>query len=160
VGEPSAVAPPVRPLDDADDSEWLRLRRALWPNDTVEGHRAEMGSYFAAPRPTAVFVAPRATGGLRGFVEVGIRDYAEGCEGNWIGYVEGWYVDPDARRQGVGRALVAAAEAWAVAQGCREMASDAELANLLSQEAHGRLGYAEVVRSVHFRKELPGSEGR
>jgi aminoglycoside 6'-N-acetyltransferase I len=154
-----AAAPPIRPLDAADRGEWLRLRRALWPDDTVGEHLAEMDGYFAAPRPTAVFVAPRASGGLRGLVEVAIRDYAEGCERNWIGYVEGWYVDPDSRQQGVGRALLAAAEGWAVAQGCREMASDAEVANLLSQEAHGRLGYAEVGRSVHFRKALPGSEG-
>jgi aminoglycoside 6'-N-acetyltransferase I len=95
---------------------------------------------------------------LQGFVEVSIRDYAEGCDTNWIGYVEGWFVDPDTRRLGVGRALIAAAEAWALAQGCREMASDTELANTLSQEAHGRLGYTEVGRSVHFRKPLPGSD--
>jgi aminoglycoside 6'-N-acetyltransferase I len=115
-----------------------------------------MGAYSAQPRPTAVFVCPRAAGGLEGFVETSIRDYAEGCDTNWVGYIEGWYVDPYARRRGVGRALIAAAEAWAVAQGCREMASDAELANIVSQEAHERIGYAEVGRSVHFRKPLPG----
>lgn len=153
-----AIVPPIRALHDADHDEWLRLRMALWPDDTADEQRAEMATYVAAPRPTAVFVAPRAAGGLRGFVEVSIRDYAEGCESDWIGYVEGWYVDSDARRCGVGRALIAAAEAWAIAQGCREMASDAELANVLSQEAHGRLGYAEVGRSVHFRKELAGSD--
>jgi aminoglycoside 6'-N-acetyltransferase I len=158
VAEPSAAAPPIRPLEGADHSEWLRLRRALWPDATADEHQAEMDGYFAEPRPTAVFVAPRAMGGLRGLVEVSIRDYAEGCESNWIGYVEGWYVDTDARQRGVGRALIAAAESWAVAQGCREMASDAALANVLSQEAHGRLGYAEVGRSVHFRKALPESE--
>lgn len=144
----------IRPLGDAERGEWLRLRLALWPDTTPEAHRAEMTAYFSGPRPAAVFVSPRGDGGLQGFVEVGIRDYAEGCDGNWIGYVEGWFVDPDTRRRGVGRALIAAAEAWARARGCREMASDAELANTLSQEAHGRLGYAEVVRSVHFRKVL------
>ncbi len=147
---------PTRPLADGDRDEWLRLRRALWPDAGAEEHRAEMDRYFAGPRPAAVLVSPRPGGGLRGFVEVGIRDYAEGCDTNWVGYVEGWYVDPDARGRGVGRALIAAAEAWAAEQGCREMASDAELANTGSQAAHGRLGYAEVGRSVHFRKVLPG----
>ena len=115
-----------------------------------------MAGYFSGPRPAAVLVSPRAGGGLRGFVEVGIRDYAEGCNSDWIGYIEGWYVDADSRYLGIGRALIAAAEAWAIEQGCREMASDAELANTASQAAHGRLGYAEVGRSVHFRKVLPG----
>ena len=146
----------VRPLADADHDEWLRQRLALWPDATPEDHRAEMAEYFSGPRPAAVLVCPRADGGLRGFVEVGIRDYAEGCDGDWIGYIEGWYVDPDSRHLGIGRALMAAAEAWAVAQGCREMASDAELANTGSQAAHGHLGYAEVGRSIHFRKVLPG----
>jgi len=49
---------------------------------------------------------------------------------------------------------VAAAEDWARAQGCREMASDTWLDNTLSQQAHARLGYAEVERLVHFRKTL------
>jgi hypothetical protein len=34
------------------------------------------------------------------------------------------------------------------------MASDAELDNTASQRAHQRLGYAEVGRSVHFRRAL------
>ena len=35
---------------------------------------------------------------------------ADGCTTHPVGYVEGWYVDPDVRRKGVGKALVAAAE--------------------------------------------------
>jgi aminoglycoside 6'-N-acetyltransferase I len=54
----------------------------------------------------------------------------------------------------VGRALVAAAEAWARAQGCREMASDTHLDNAVSRHAHARLGYAEMEHLVHFRKPL------
>lgn len=83
---------------------------------------------------------------------VSIRLYADGCETNNVGYLEAWYVDPDQRGQGIGRALVTAAEEWAVSQGCREMASDADLDNLISQQAHQRLGYAEVGRVVQFCK--------
>ena len=44
----------------------------------------------------------------------------------------GWYyVLPTFRRRGVARLLVQEAEAWARVQGCQEMASDAELSNLL-----------------------------
>jgi aminoglycoside 6'-N-acetyltransferase I len=83
-----------------------------------------------------------------------MRPYADGCSTRPVGYLEGWYVDSDVRRQGVGRALVAAAEAWARTQGCREMASDTHLDNMVSRHAHARLGYAEIEHLVHFRKSL------
>jgi aminoglycoside 6'-N-acetyltransferase I len=71
-----------------------------------------------------------------------------------VGYIEAWYVDPDARRIGLGRALLAAAEAWARERGYQEMASDALLDNDVSHAAHRRLGYQEVDRVVQFRKNL------
>jgi len=107
--------------------------------------------------PQAVFVAVRPEGGLGGFLEASLRTYAEGCDSSPVGYIEGWYVDPDLRRQGVGRALLRAAEAWARAQGCQEMASDCRLDNEASWRAHLALGYEEAERLIHFRKRLePG----
>jgi aminoglycoside 6'-N-acetyltransferase I len=150
---------PIRPVEPADAAEWLRMRCALWPDSTPAEHEAEIRAYFenSALAPAAVtFVSARDAGGLQGFVEVGLRPYADGCGTRPVGYLEGWYVDPDVRRQRVGRALVAAAEAWARAQGCREMASDTHLDNTVSRHAHARLGYAEAEHLVHFRKSLDG----
>ncbi|MCX6044908.1 MAG: GNAT family N-acetyltransferase, partial [Chloroflexi bacterium] len=65
-----------------------------------------------------------------------------------------WYVDPEWRKQGVGRLLVVAAEAWALEQGCTEMASDTNADYPLSPTAHARLGYQEVRRDIFFRKVL------
>ena len=101
-----------------------------------------------------VFVAERPDGGFCGLMEVAIRDKAPGCTTTKIGYLEAWYVDPDWRRQGVGRLLVEAAEAWAIAQGCTEMASDTDAGYPLSPTAHDRLGYQEVGREIFFRKGL------
>jgi aminoglycoside 6'-N-acetyltransferase I len=58
------------------------------------------------------------------------------------------------RRQGIGGLLTAAAEAWAVEQGFKEMASDCEIGNHVSRQAHFALGYEEVERLIHFRKFL------
>lgn len=152
----------VRPVEPSDQAEWARMRAALWPDADPDQLAQEVSQFLATPDPVplptlqAAFVCVREAGGLCGFVEVSIRPYAEGCETNRVGYVEGWYVDPDQRQLGIGRQLIAASEQWARSQGCTEMASDAELDNTLSQQAHQQLGYAEVERSVHFRKSLEG----
>jgi aminoglycoside 6'-N-acetyltransferase I len=86
--------------------------------------------------------------------ERGTDKELEGSEAQPVGYIEGWYVDPDMRRRGVGRALVKAAEAWSRALGCRQMASDAKIDNDPSIGAHAALGYREVARAVHFSKDL------
>ena len=74
--------------------------------------------------------------------------------GQTLSYVEGWFVVPDARRRGVGRALLAAAERWARAQGSRELASDTEADNEVSAAAHEALGFEEVGLVRCFRKKL------
>lgn len=101
-----------------------------------------------------VFVAERDDGTIAGYVEVGARPYADGCETSPVGYIEAWYVDSDVRRSGVGRALLTAAEDWARARGYREMASDAQLDNETSHAAHRHSGYDEVDRIVQYRKVL------
>ena len=96
----------------------------------------------------------RVVGGLGGFVEVALRPWADGCETHPVGYIEAWYVDADLRKQGSGRALIEVAEDWAIEQGCSEMASDCELDNTISFQAHLALGYEAYNRVIQFRKSL------
>jgi aminoglycoside 6'-N-acetyltransferase I len=71
-----------------------------------------------------------------------------------VGYLEGIWVDERHRSGGIGRDLVAAAERWARAQGCTEMASDRLLENEASGLFHAAVGYDEAERIVCFRKSL------
>ncbi len=144
----------IRLVQDVDQAEWLRLRHALWPSDSLAEHAHEMNAIRANFSRPPVFVAEAPAGGLCGLLEVSIRAMAEGCSSNNVGYLEGWFVDAEWRGRGVGRALVAAAEAWARAQGCTEMASDTNLDYPLSPPAHARLGYQETSRRLHYRKDL------
>jgi aminoglycoside 6'-N-acetyltransferase I len=144
----------VRLVKRSDWDEWARLRAALWPDCPAEEHEQEMREILQNPEREAVFVSLRPDGRLSGFLEVSLRPAASGCASSPVGYLEGWYVAPNVRRKGIGGALVAAAEEWARAKGCQEMASDAKIDNRLSHIAHGRLGYEEVERLVHFRKAL------
>jgi aminoglycoside 6'-N-acetyltransferase I len=143
----------IRALAPTDRDEWLRMRLALWPEDGPEALLADLDRIAADPLQP-VFVAERAGGTLGGFVEAGIRSYGEGCETAPVGYIEGWYVDGDLRRQGLGGLLLRAVEDWARARGLKEIGSDTWLWNEASIRAHEALGYHETERLVHFRKSL------
>lgn len=142
----------IRRAGPADKAEWLRMRLALWPDEDVDSLR-ELDAMLADPL-SPVFLAIRADGRLGGFIEAGMRNYADGCDTGPVGYIEGWYIDPDLRRQGVGAALVQAAEDWARNQGLSEMGSDTWQDNEVSIRAHLKLGYEEKERLVHFGKRL------
>ena len=147
----------IRPVQRSDKDEWGRMRASLYPDLDpleIEGWFAAADQGGAHLVGVAVLVADRGDGKLAGFVEIGSRDYAEGCETTPVAFLEGWYVDPDMRRTGLGRRLVRAAESWAVSHGYREIASDTELENTISLKAHLALGYDEVERQICFRKQL------
>lgn len=137
-----------------DKAEWLRLRHALWDDADLEELEQELEEHLLGNMPIVAFVLERTDGKLGGFLEASIRPWAEGCTAPNVGYIEGWYVDPDLRGQGHGRRLVQVAEQWAIERGCTEMGSDAYIDNLDSRYAHRALGYEERSVNVHFRKIL------
>jgi aminoglycoside 6'-N-acetyltransferase I len=144
----------IRAARPADTSELVRLVIGLFPGNP-DDEANEVARYFAgALDPANMIVAERAAGQLAGYVQVGTRPYAEGCESSPVAYIEAWYVDADVRRTGVGRALFAAAEDWGRAQGLREIASNALIENEVSIAAHVAMGYEEVERIVCFRRAL------
>ncbi|MFL6469046.1 MAG: aminoglycoside 6'-N-acetyltransferase [Pyrinomonadaceae bacterium] len=144
----------VRPLREKDLNEWLRLRKCLWDATDEPDHKKEMVDIIDHPGSQFVLVAEHEAGKLIGFLEVSIRPFVEDCETDHVGYLEGWYVEPDFRGRGIGKELVRIAEQWAREKGCEEMASDAEIGNDLSIAAHQALGYIETSRLIHLRKEL------
>ena len=141
----------------SDRIELASLYHSLWPESSVEEHSRQLATILAGktPLPLINLAAETATGRLVGFLEVGLRSHADGCDPSRpVGFIEGWYVAPEYRRQGIGQQLLAAAEAWARDQGCSEMASDTQLDNHISQTVHQAFGYEVVDRCVHFRKPL------
>ncbi len=143
----------IRTYHEGDRPEWLRMRRLLW-DDCPDGQQIQEMDEILKSQIEEVFFAVRPEGGLCGFLEAALRSRANGCDSTPVGYIEGWYVDPDVRLNGIGRMLVQAAEVWARSNGCRQMASDAELWNSISHQAHGALGYHETARLVLFKKDL------
>ncbi len=145
----------IRPVERADAAVWERMRAALWPDDSGS-HGSEIASFFAGDitNPLDVFVVCSGSGVPLGFIELSIRAHAEGCTTDRVAFVEGWYVEPEHRRRGVGTALMRAAEEWGRVNKCTELGSDTQLWNESSIATHKALGFEEVERLVAFRKSL------
>lgn len=146
----------VRAATPADRAAWLAMRCALWPEGSAAKHGEEVAAFFAgrARFPLAVLLAFDAAGAAIGFAELSIRSVVGGCETDRVAYLEGWYVEPVARRRGVGRALVGAAEDWGRAQSCTEFGSDTQVSNAVSAAAHVALGFTETDQVRCFKKRL------
>ena len=154
----------VRAATRADAADWLRMRNALWPDEGGKYHTREIEQFFAGQlrMPLEVLLAVEEEaeaeedeGAVVGFAELSVRPYAEGCVTDRVAYLEGWYVAPEFRRRGVGKALIVAAEEWARRQGCTEFGSDAVIDNATSAAAHLALGFEETALIRCFRKDLP-----
>jgi aminoglycoside 6'-N-acetyltransferase I len=146
------IAPPAT----ANDGNWLLLRLRLWPHTSESEHLREMADTLA--RGHFVRLAYAQDGSAMGFVEASKRvDYVNGTNSSPVVFLEGLYVEPAARRNGVARALVAGVEDWAVAERCSELASDSQLENVVAHAVHRALGFEEMERVVYFRRAVHGA---
>lgn len=147
----------IRRVAASDRDAWLRMRHALWPAERGEhGHERDVDAFFDGRSETldVVLVAEARGLGAIGFLELRVRNYAEGSSARAVPHVEGWYVDAERRRRRIGARLLAAAERWARAAGYAELASDAAVDNAASIEAHRALGFDITDRIVCFLKKL------
>lgn len=144
----------TRRITEKDLPELLPLVHALWPDAAIPELQVE----FEAMLPqedVGIFLAEDAAEGLLGFAQCSLRhDYVEGTSTRPVGYLEGIYVHPHARRHGIARRLVACCEAFARERGCFEFASDMELHNEASYHFHVAMGFREVNRLICFAKHL------
>ena len=138
----------VRTAEKADFPAWAAMRGRLWPEEDP----AELERELPGPPGTLGLVAEKE-GRLIGFAEAAVRNYAEGSAGP-AAYLEGIWVEPEHRRRGVARALLAAVENWGRRQGLAHLGSDALLDNRVSHRWHSATGFAEVERLVVFGKPL------
>lgn len=132
---------PVRPMQSNELPRVQAMMRALTAEDYDFSDEV-------------VFVWEGDDGPLGGFISVSLRPWAEGCESTPVPYIEGWWVEPNVRRTGVGRALVAAVEAWCLAKGYTELGSDVEVSNEASLRAHRTLGFESTLQLQFFRRRL------
>lgn len=84
----------VRLMRANEVSEVRSMMRDLWP---------DAGEYDSSDELVSVWEGPDRVSG--GFASFSLRPWAEGCHSTPVPYVEGWWVAPELRGQGVGRKL-------------------------------------------------------
>jgi aminoglycoside 6'-N-acetyltransferase I len=145
----------IRLATRRDFDAWAELRAALWPDGAVEDHRTEAEDALNQSDGLVAYVAEAPGGVIAGFVEAALRhDYVNGCDTSPVAFVEGLYVRPEHRKADVARRLCAAVADWGRAQGCTELASDANIDSLESHAFHQAIGFEETERVVYFRMTL------
>jgi aminoglycoside 6'-N-acetyltransferase I len=128
------------------------FRQALWPEAAGAELLAELTEQLANETyPTWVAWDEEV---CVGFGEASLRPFANGCDSRPVAFLEGIWVAPAYRRQGIGRSLVNAVAAWALTHGISELGSDAYIDDTLSHASHRGWGFAEMERVVYFRKKL------
>lgn len=145
----------IDPCTDLDRNAWLQLRLPLWPDCPVDEHRREIEEQLAEPARFGAWLARDMDGVPQALIEVAIRrDHVNGTEHSPVLFLEGVFVQPEARRHGLARELVAVAAAWGSSHGCREFASDTDIANVEGLALHRALGFQETERVAFFRAPL------
>jgi GNAT superfamily N-acetyltransferase len=139
----------VRRAEAADAMRIAELSGVLgYP---VEAARmAERLTPLLARADQAVFVAvddTRVVGWVHG-AEHELLEVGRLCE------ILGLVVDASARREGAGRALMAAIERWAITRGVPQMSVRSNVVRVESHLFYERLGYSRVKTQHSYRKNL------
>jgi len=131
---------------------------------------AELTGVLGYPASLDVFTARLERALARSDQEILVAESTDGAIAGWIHAAEqslleadprceilGLVVDAAHRRHGVGRQLIAAAEAWAQQRGLDEMAVRSNVRREESHPFYERLGYVRVKTQHAYRKRLTPS---
>lgn len=129
---------------------WAELCASLWPHRSIEYFlRSENVNHFKDA--FLYYIHDEAVA----FMNLSLRnDYVEGTNSSPVGYLEGIYVKPEHRNQGIAREMVEYAKKWAIEKGCSEFASDCLIENEESRKFHSNIGFSETNTIVHFAMKL------
>jgi aminoglycoside 6'-N-acetyltransferase I len=144
----------VREATAAEHPIWAAMLVKLHGWGDESEFIAEIPSWLALDDPMVCFLAFSDDGQPIGMADARVRNYAEGAPNLCAAYIEDIFVEEEHRRTGVARALLAAVEQWARAQGLNWLGSDTELGNDLSEAWHKGVGFKTIERLIVFGKPL------
>src|SRR5580658_7280995 len=98
----------VRNSQVSDRNDLVGMRVLLWPDIPAEELDRELEPVLqggmSGTLPATILVAEEESGVLIGFLEIGLRSHADGCDpAHAVGFIEGWFVQETFRNHGVGK---------------------------------------------------------
>jgi aminoglycoside 6'-N-acetyltransferase I len=125
----------------------------LWPESNFE---EELASWKKIITNSDNYCAlAKSSTQYAGFIHIAIRnDYVEGADSGKTAYLEGIFVNPEYRSKGIASLLFLHGEQWAKSNGLKQLASDTEIINEISQWFHKKIGFDEVNRIVCYLKNI------
>src|SRR4051812_41952655 len=94
--------------DDLPD--WLKMALALWSYESKEDMESLFHHLYYS-ESDKMLIARSDSGVAAGFANISIRkEYVEGSNSSPVGYIEGIYVKPEFRKQGIARKFIEMAE--------------------------------------------------
>lgn len=139
----------TRPATVDDAPAVAALVTQLGYNASAEEVRGRLARLL--PRPDQRFIVAEIDGRLIGWLHVDVVEY---IDSEAYAHIGGLVVDRDQRRQGIGAALIAEAEAWARKQGCALIRLRSSATRTAAHRFYESLGYANVKMQYTFAKAL------
>ena len=140
-------------IDKADFDLWKIMRTELYSGVDDLFHEQEMLAIHKNRNWICRFIA-NDDGRKIGLVELSLRNIVDGCLSSPVAYLEGLYLAPDYRGQGVGKEVIKILLSWCTSEGLKELATDTELKNEKAQKFYQSIGFEEVDRVVEYRLEI------
>ena len=141
----------VRAAEPDDAPRLAELLGQLGVSCGADEARRRLEQARASPS-RAVIVAAPGSKAIVGFAE--LRRLPSLLLGQAEAELIALVVDERARRSGVGRALMEAAEEWTRSSGCRFLRLRTQVSRLEAHAFYERLGYARLKTQHVYRKEL------
>jgi aminoglycoside 6'-N-acetyltransferase I len=139
----------IHEATEADLEAWVTLRHALWPHHERTELIIEAEQILGSPNDVCMLAFDPVNRAI-GLIECTIY---QGTPGPY-GHVEGWYVEPEFRGQGLGRKLVGQMEQWCLHRCIRTLTSDTDPGFPLSPAGHARAGFRVLRELTIFIKDL------
>ena len=136
-----------------DLAQWKAMRKELYPTLDEMFDEKEMERIFNH-KEWACQLITDYNETILGFVEISLRNFVDGCLSSPVAYIEGLFLKPQYRQQGLGKEVIKQIMAWCIQHGYSELATDTELENLNAQAFYKSVGFQETYRVVEFRIDV------
>ena len=143
----------LAPINRDEFPVWQQMRKALYRAVDDAFNLQEMENIFTSDMWFCRFIENEDKQKI-GLVEVSARNIVDACLTSPVAYLEGLYLVPEYRNQGIGKQVVNMIIKWCSENGFSELATDTELTNEAAQRFYKSLGFEETDRVVEYKIDI------